>query len=515
MPGAQRKPYQWFVAVVITCMVIAAVPANAISYGGIGGRPAYPQPDNPRTSDIFVHTIEPGERVQEGVLVINNREEAKDLYVYSADVQRSTEGGFACKQLLDVQSEVGTWITFGTPQDAIAITTTPEEDPDRDGLVAADELKYGTNVLNADTDGDGFLDGTEVFFGYNPVGEGRLESWVAENPPEPTETADDVTTTEPVDPTQVDTDGDGLTDEQERQYATNPQAADTDNDGTSDAEEIAAGTDPLQPILLTLANHSNKLIPFTITVPENASVGEQDGCVLIQEKRPEDTTGSGIKLATRTGLRVAITVPGDIIRELVINNLLVQPRARGGKILHPIIENIGNVSIDADVKVITKSMFGRIIMEHGGQYSILRDDTGEWNFELDPPFWGGWYRAYLSVTYDPHLEAGTGVESGQGTTTLTWPVVWFFMMPSVWALIIYAAILLLIIALIIFWIIYRRRKQWIQETWQEYTVQPGDDIRSIAEQYDVSWKLLAKVNGLRPPYTLHPGMVIKVPPPAQ
>ncbi|MBI2483706.1 hypothetical protein HYV71_00795 [Candidatus Uhrbacteria bacterium] len=47
-------------------------------------------------------------------------------------------------------------------------------------------------------------------------------------------------------PVIIDTDGDGLPDEQEAQYGTNPNLFDTDGDGLSDREELMVyGTDPL------------------------------------------------------------------------------------------------------------------------------------------------------------------------------------------------------------------------------------------------------------------------------
>lgn len=49
-----------------------------------------------------------------------------------------------------------------------------------------------------------------------------------------------------VDPSSVDTDGDGLSDQQESNLGTNPNLADTDGDGLGDAEEVAVtGTNPL------------------------------------------------------------------------------------------------------------------------------------------------------------------------------------------------------------------------------------------------------------------------------
>jgi hypothetical protein len=46
---------------------------------------------------------------------------------------------------------------------------------------------------------------------------------------------------------QIDTDGDGITDEQERMLGTDPNQADTDSDRLSDGEEVRRGLNPLNP----------------------------------------------------------------------------------------------------------------------------------------------------------------------------------------------------------------------------------------------------------------------------
>ncbi len=42
-------------------------------------------------------------------------------------------------------------------------------DTDSDGLTDVEEQLYGTDFRNPDTDGDSYLDGNEVFHGYNPL----------------------------------------------------------------------------------------------------------------------------------------------------------------------------------------------------------------------------------------------------------------------------------------------------------------------------------------------------------
>ena len=491
-------------------VIITVSPVQAISYGGLGGRPAYPRPDNPRTDDIFVHTLTPGSQQAEGLLMINNTAETKTLMVYSADSLPSTDGGFACRQLTEPKTGVGAWLTFGTPQPAITLNTGVSADPDRDGLTGDEETQYGTDANNPDTDGDGYLDGTEVAFGYNPNGQGTLEQAAG---PVVTEETNDQTAEEEIDDlTALDSDSDGLTDAQEQTYSTNPAKADTDGDGVADKEEIDRGADPLQPVVVTMDSKTNLLVPFTIAVPVKAGVGEHDGCVLIQEKKEREPGQSGIILSTRTGLRVAITIPGEIIRRLEIVSVEILPRAKGGKIIRPTVKNTGNVSIDAEIKLVTKDMFGRVVAEHGGEYSILRDETSSWNFELEPQFWGGWYHTELRVIYDASPEAQTGLDTGGPKTTLTFDTGAYFFKPTNAGLAAEGGSLLFILLVILLSIFFIVRKRRIAKTWVNYQVQPGDTIKLLADHYRVSWRLLVKANKLGPPYELSPGTTIKVPP---
>jgi len=358
---------------------VPTVSVLAIEYGGFGGRPAYPREDNPRTESIFVHTIEPGNTVTDGVKVVNNTAEAKTMMVYAADSTRSTGGAFACEQFSESKDEVGAWIN---------------------------------------------LTKSEV----------------------------------------------------------------------------------------TLEPSTSEVIDFTITVPAAASVGEHNGCVLIQEKKVSNPEKAGVNLSVRTGLRVVVTIPGETVRKLGIVNFTSSKKDNGSVILRPQVKNSGTVSIDANISVSTRSWFGKLMLQQGGQYPILRNETSEWNFEFKPPFWGGWYKSHLSVEYDADAAAGVGVKSGKALTKLEGPTIWFFTMPSATGLAIEALILLVLIIIIAGLCLQRRRRRWIHRNWQHISVDSNDSIQSLAKEFDVSWKLLAKVNKLKPPYGLKTGDKIKVPP---
>ena len=114
----------------------------------------------------------------------------------------------------------------------------PSEDADEDGLSDDEEMNVGTDPTNSDTDGDGLVDGEEwIDLGTDPAnpdtdgdGLGDGEEWI------------DLGT----DPANPDTDGDGLGDGEEMNtYGTAPNNWDTDGDRIPDGYEVVLGTDPL------------------------------------------------------------------------------------------------------------------------------------------------------------------------------------------------------------------------------------------------------------------------------
>ena len=124
-------------------------------------------------------------------------------------------------------------------------------DSDDDRLPDVDEATAGTDPSNPDTDGDGMLDGWEVTHGLNP-----LVDDASADPDGDTLTngeEHDLNT----DPFSTDSDGDGLDDIDEvNVYGTDPASEDTDEDGLSDGVETNTGiyvsptdtgTDPLDP----------------------------------------------------------------------------------------------------------------------------------------------------------------------------------------------------------------------------------------------------------------------------
>jgi hypothetical protein len=128
----------------------------------------------------------------------------------------------------------GTEVDRGTdPLQAADDATRPVPviDADGDGLSLVDEVASGTDPTNPDTDGDGLKDGAEV-------------NTHQTDPNNPDTDGDGLTdgrevNTTRTNPTKADTDADGLTDGREvNTTRTNPTKADTDADGLTDGREV-------------------------------------------------------------------------------------------------------------------------------------------------------------------------------------------------------------------------------------------------------------------------------------
>jgi hypothetical protein len=202
-----------------------------------------------------------------------------------------------------------------------------------------------------------------------------------------------------------------------------------------------------------------------------------------------------------------VTVPGDIVQSLEFIDFDVDRREEGkGFLLSPVVLNNGNVSIDADVSIVTRSIFGFVHQRHGGSFPVLRGEETRWGFELKKPFWGGLYVSKASLRYQP---SGQDIEN-QNEKLKSKPV-FFFSFPTFWGLVL-EVLFVFVLAVFILNIRNRKKiKQWVETSWVSYKAQPKDTLQSLARRYGIPWEFLARVNGVKPPYEIV-GRVLRVPP---
>lgn len=268
---------------------------------------------------------------------------------------------------------------------------------------------------------------------------------------------------------------------------------------------------------VTLAPNSDKVVPFTVSVPndKNVSVGEHDGCIAIQTaaQTAKQSKQSGVLLSFRTATRVVVTVPGKIVKKLKVNQVAVKQPGNNKLTISPTITNAGNVSLDTNLRTKLLSVFGvSAATAQNGTTPVLPKDSATRNFEVPQPFWGGFYRAQVDATYNANPASGLGQTNKSDEQTVSSTSSWFFVAPAPAALLIELAAVLVIAGLIYWFVRQRRRQTDVRQNWEDYKVKASDKLPALAESRGIAWKEVARANGLKAPYHLEKGQTIKLPP---
>lgn len=257
----------------------------------------------------------------------------------------------------------------------------------------------------------------------------------------------------------------------------------------------------------------HKLVDFTLTMPENADVGEHNGCIVFENANDEgeDVNGGAVRLRTRSAIRVVATIPGELQRNIEITGFSANAASDGKQNYALTLQNNGNVSADVDTAVRLRDMFGNVIYENGGGYPVFANQKLDVNFtNTNRPFWGGWFRAEASIAYDKR--AGTfGTDKGAELITKESGEITIFIMPSPLALLIIVVPLTLLLVAFVWLALRRLARLRANKEWKSYVVESGDTIESVAKTYGVGWKKLAAINNIKAPYNLRKSQKLRVP----
>ena len=110
-------------------------------------------------------------------------------------------------------------------------------------------------------------------------------------------------------------------------------------------------------------------VPFTVSVPENATPGDYAGGIVTSLTQPDEE--QGINVDRRLGIRIALRVGGDLKPSLAIEDAQVgwsgglNPFAGGDATLSYTIHNTGNATISAQQAATVTGPFGLLPTQAG------------------------------------------------------------------------------------------------------------------------------------------------------
>lgn len=152
-----------------------------------------------------------------------------------------------------------------------------------------------------------------------------------------------------------------------------------------------------------LGPRESKIVPFEIAVPNDPklNVGEHTGGIIIQKLNQQAAELGGIQLLTRMGVRVYVTIPGEIVKNIEIEKFTVDViEEKNVYVASLVVKNSGNVSQDVIMKVsvknlypalarwpIVKKWFAQFPFTNERNMQVLRDSSLASNVEFSrPPF---------------------------------------------------------------------------------------------------------------------------------
>lgn len=259
-------------------------------------------------------------------------------------------------------------------------------------------------------------------------------------------------------------------------------------------------------------------VPFKIEVPVDTSPGQYLGGIVAESKANSENTvkklcssnqvcPTGVGVSTRIGARVYLTVPGTAKEDVLWEEFKYTKGLTGKSYFNFKIINNGNVSYEPRAHITIYDTIGGIYDEFEAPLGTSLPNTtidSKIPWTKESPIFGK-YSAEAKITFPKRFHSASATllqgSAVEPRTITLWVIPW--------------GIICIFIVLVAIgsgsyaW--YLKRLNTIIESCEKYTVGPDEDIVHLAKKRNVSWKLIAKINKLKPPYTIRKGSIILVP----
>lgn len=222
---------------------------------------------------------------------------------------------------------------------------------------------------------------------------------------------------------------------------------------------------------VTVGPDERKVVPFSITIPDNADPGGHFASIFLSTTPPATGDGSQVSIGGRVGVLLLTRVEGNVVESAKIRDFAAEPSTINAlpANFNIRIENEGNVHLKPQGNITISSMFGNIaaIVDVNQQGSnVLPDSVRELDAQWvtnpnavageDSSFWAKYRQEKENFAFGKFTADLNMVYGGTGKTltasTTFWVIPWRVLLyRGLWAAVIIA---LLVIGI-------RRYNQWI------------------------------------------------------
>lgn len=262
---------------------------------------------------------------------------------------------------------------------------------------------------------------------------------------------------------------------------------------------------------ITVPPGEEMVVPFLIDIPSSATPGAYAGGIAVEDKgknsSPSSGTGSSVSVSSRFIVKIFLNIPGEKKHQYEWNDFRYSYADENTHARFTFeVSNTGNtiLLVEPRVELDGYPSLKQPIIEL--PTATIQPGTKSQTIDLrlmeKPPV--GYYWATGSLTFSElnilqNQKINSVTETRQITINLT---PWYYI----------AIILAIFAALFLTPIIFYYHRINFRKKCGKYTVKEGDTIISIAEANGADWNRIAKVNKIKPPYTLTVNATLLIPP---
>lgn len=257
---------------------------------------------------------------------------------------------------------------------------------------------------------------------------------------------------------------------------------------------------------LTLEPKKEQVVNYTVKMPADIPPGVYTGAIAVENAEGQSSSvgqgQTGAIVKTRVILPLYVEVPGKKIYDIKLKNFTHELRNNNHSFILN-VQNDGNVATTTKISLKIENWDGTTDEIPERSLILYKGESANFPIFWDKKPYLGFYTVKANLSYfEKDIFTGKENTINSEIKELSFSVIpWFHISIVVF-------VLLVLIALLLYKYI---RLCNAKKKSMTYAVKEGDTITGISQKNGLNWKLVAKLNKIKAPYTLSAGQKLLLP----